>query len=313
MADKEKVSKMSGIADVKTPGEVLKKAREKLNKSLKDVSDELHLDRWMIEAIERDDFPALGAPVFAKGHLKQYAKLLGLNADDLMVGYYQVSGSREQPPLIAQSVLRAEGQQEKDFKWVLPLLIILAVIGIIAFAIYWYMQPAEEPSSVGSESGEISMGAELQLTEAAQIPVEVVSGNAALAVPRLTAANSLDTSTRDEAPAEENLLVTVEDAPEEVEVDVVDDAAQPIVSDNVTVTMRFTEESWVEIYDGKRQKLLYGLVESATVKYLSGPPPIQVFLGRQNAVSIEVNGAPFVIPRDAMRGNTARFRIDKPT
>jgi len=43
------------------------------------VAEELHLDIRVIEALETNRFEALGAPVYARGHLRKYATLLGLS------------------------------------------------------------------------------------------------------------------------------------------------------------------------------------------------------------------------------------------
>ncbi len=78
MADNDVAPSKNTAMDELSPGAELKKARSDQEKTLEDISKELHLDRWMVEALERDDYTALGAPVFAKGHLRQYAKLLGI-------------------------------------------------------------------------------------------------------------------------------------------------------------------------------------------------------------------------------------------
>ena len=62
----------------------------------------------MLDALEHDEYAALGAPVFAKGHLRKYAAALGLDDGDVLVAYYQREGAREAPPLIAESILRVE-------------------------------------------------------------------------------------------------------------------------------------------------------------------------------------------------------------
>lgn len=299
MADNDAAPVEKTAIDQQSPGAALKKARGKKKKSLDDVSKELHLDRWMIEALERDDYSALGAPVFAKGHLRQYAKLLGIEPDELMVGYYQVSGSREQPPLVADSMLHAQNHDERSWSWVVPVLIGIVLIGVIGGIIYWYMQPTEQPASVGTDSNELNLStAAALIATSEQPPVEPPAVSEP--EPSTEAASSDDT-----------LLIPPEQA-EAVELRREESQAGSIVSDNLTVTLRFTDDSWVEVYDAKREKLLYGLVESAAVKYLNGPAPISVFLGRQSAVRVEVNGEDYAIPVTAMRGNTARFQIEEP-
>ncbi|MFK8030737.1 MAG: helix-turn-helix domain-containing protein [Gammaproteobacteria bacterium] len=304
MADNDVASVDQPAMDGLSPGAELKKAREKQDKSLDDISKELHLDRWMLEALELDDYNSLGAPVFAKGHLRQYAKLLDIDPADLMVGYYKVCGSREQPPLVADSMLEAQRRNERDWNWVMPVLIGLVVIGIIGGAIYWYMQPTEEPASVGADSDELNLAASAALASNTVIGEPVAQGAAAVPEPVIeTVAVETD-----------SLLVPasqVEDTAEEAPVNENSNASS-IANNNLAVTLRFSGNSWVEVYDAKRQKLLYGLVDTASVKYLNGPPPISVFLGRQNAVSLEVNGDDYPIPVNALRGNTARFKIEKP-
>ncbi len=299
MADNDVASVKETAMDGLSPGAVLKKTRAKQEKSLDDLSKELHLDRWMLEALERDDYNAMGAPVFAKGHLRQYAKLLGIEPDDLMVGYYQVCGPREQPPLVSGSMLEARSHHERNGAWIVPVLIGLVLIGAIGGAIYWYMQPTEEPASVGAGNDNLNFIASAELsTNEVERP--------AAAAPSLVV---------ERAPVKADSLLI---PPEQAEIVAIEQeesgasaSAGSIASNNLAVTLRFKGESWVEVYDAKRQKLLYGLVKSAAVKYLSGPPPINIFLGSQNSVSVEVNGEDYPIPVTALRGNTARFKIEK--
>ncbi len=55
--------------------------------SAQKAADELHLDGWVIDALEADDYERIGPSVYAKGHLKRYAALLGLPAAEIMAGY----------------------------------------------------------------------------------------------------------------------------------------------------------------------------------------------------------------------------------
>ena len=58
--------------DKEGPGVQLRRAREAKGLLVHDIAQELHLDEWMLQALEEDDFTALGAPVFAKGHMRKY-------------------------------------------------------------------------------------------------------------------------------------------------------------------------------------------------------------------------------------------------
>ena len=78
----------AGAVAEATPGDRLRAAREKRGLTVEQAADELRLDLWMVEALEADDYGAFGAPVFAKGHLRKYAGLVGIDPDDIMVSYY---------------------------------------------------------------------------------------------------------------------------------------------------------------------------------------------------------------------------------
>ncbi len=59
-------------------------AREQRNLTLQQASQTLHVPARTLALIESGDWDALGAPVFVRGQLRSYARLLGLDADDLL-------------------------------------------------------------------------------------------------------------------------------------------------------------------------------------------------------------------------------------
>jgi len=50
------------------------------------AAEQLNLDLSVIHALENNDYGALGAPVFAKGHLRKYAALVGLSDEEVARG-----------------------------------------------------------------------------------------------------------------------------------------------------------------------------------------------------------------------------------
>ena len=65
-------------------GQTLQQARLRARLSLEDVSARLHMPVRVLSALEAGDWQALGAPVFVRGQLRSYAKLLGLEVDALL-------------------------------------------------------------------------------------------------------------------------------------------------------------------------------------------------------------------------------------
>lgn len=68
---------MSGRPGHRSPGAQLRSAREGLGLSIEEVADRLRLNEALVLAMEEDRFGLLGAPVFARGHLRNYALLVG--------------------------------------------------------------------------------------------------------------------------------------------------------------------------------------------------------------------------------------------
>src|SRR5215831_4106102 len=83
-----------------TPGDWLRQERERQGASVQRIAADMHLSTTVIEAIEHDRFSSLGAPVFAKGHLRKYASLLGLPIDRIFELYEKLEDApREVDPV----------------------------------------------------------------------------------------------------------------------------------------------------------------------------------------------------------------------
>ena len=67
-----------------SPGVRLRSAREARGLSIEEVADRLRLNVALVLAMEEDRLGLLGAPVFARGHLKNYAALVGAPEREIM-------------------------------------------------------------------------------------------------------------------------------------------------------------------------------------------------------------------------------------
>ena len=68
-------------------GEELRREREIRGISLKEISDATKISKRFLEAIERNDHKTLPAPVFTRGFVREYARYLGLNSEDIVNRY----------------------------------------------------------------------------------------------------------------------------------------------------------------------------------------------------------------------------------
>lgn len=96
--------KQSGqvVADVFTGcGEQLKRAREAAGLTVDSVSEGSRLPVRVIQAIEAEDWGRLGAPVFIRGQLRSYARLLGVDLEAQLQQAQATSPSL--PPLVSHT------------------------------------------------------------------------------------------------------------------------------------------------------------------------------------------------------------------
>ena len=82
-------------------GEELRREREIRGISLKEIADATKISKRFLEAIERNDHKTLPAPMFTRGFVREYARYVGLNAED-MVNRYNFAAAKddriEKPP-----------------------------------------------------------------------------------------------------------------------------------------------------------------------------------------------------------------------
>ncbi len=72
---------------MKTVGETLRTAREKNNYDLHYISDTLKIREKYLEALEVGDYSLFPSPIYIKGFLKNYAKFLHLDENELLALY----------------------------------------------------------------------------------------------------------------------------------------------------------------------------------------------------------------------------------
>ena len=104
MPDQEPQAQQAA-SELATFGEDLRREREIRGISLKEISDATKISKRFLEALERNDHKTLPAPVFTRGFVREYARYVGLNAEDL-VNRYNFAASNddriEKPPQVAK-------------------------------------------------------------------------------------------------------------------------------------------------------------------------------------------------------------------
>jgi cytoskeleton protein RodZ len=117
-------------AGLASPGALLRSAREAQGLSIEEAADRLRLGEALVLAMEEDRFGLLGAPVFARGHLRSYAALLGAPEQEIMAAF-EVGDLPEPtflPALGHSPVTRPRG----TWRWI-AVLAALAAAGAVAW------------------------------------------------------------------------------------------------------------------------------------------------------------------------------------
>lgn len=65
-------------------GERLRSAREAAGLSLDEVASRLHMPARVVQSLENEDWSRLGAPVFVRGQVRSYSRLLGLSTAPML-------------------------------------------------------------------------------------------------------------------------------------------------------------------------------------------------------------------------------------
>jgi cytoskeleton protein RodZ len=232
----------------------------------------------VIEALEANRFEALGAPVYAKGHLRKYATLLGLSPATLVELYEALSGAPPAPAPIPAAMVTPVPQRRKMSK--APLWIAAAIL--VAAGVAWLVY----------ELWPIARGAGVATTS--EVP--------AAAVPVMPAPQSAAQLQVEPAPAPTPTLPR--DAGEGRQ-----GATAAAGAAEVRVRLEFSEPSWAEIYDATGRRLMFDMGTPGRVRTIAGVPPLRVNLGLASAVSARIDNQPIVIPRRAGRDG-AKFLIE---
>lgn len=103
MPDQEPQPQGGGASELASFGEELRREREIRGISLKEIADATKISKRFLEAIERNDHVNLPAPVFTRGFVREYARYVGLNSEE-MVNRYNFAAAQddrvEKPPRI---------------------------------------------------------------------------------------------------------------------------------------------------------------------------------------------------------------------
>ena len=131
MADRPPAAGAKGEA---SPGGLLRRRREKRALSVAEVAKRLHLDAGIIEALEKDDYARIASPVYARGYLASYARLVEADGERISALFDNIAPA--EPPAIAPAV--KPPMQVSSSHHGLRALSCLIALGLIVLFVIWY-------------------------------------------------------------------------------------------------------------------------------------------------------------------------------
>jgi cytoskeleton protein RodZ len=269
-------------------GERLAEARRERQISVPEVAKELHLDEAKVRALARNDFDVLGAPVFAKVHLRKYAQLVGVDEADVFADYYAMTRMSALPPVVAG---RARIQQEFSPG---PWIAVLAILGVAAGAYWWFVErDPDSPLTPGPQDAPETEQTPPALNRPEPIQPEV--------------------PVSDEPQAQQ-------DEPEQLQPELRQPAAslpaadvEPAATDpQIALSMVFSGECWTEIIDADGRRLFINMGNAGQSVSVRGRAPISALFGNVANVKVQVNGDDYALPVARNANGTVRVTISKP-
>jgi cytoskeleton protein RodZ len=264
------MSDEAGGGELRGIGARLRAAREKRGLTVLQAAERLHLDARVVQALETEDFKALGADVYVRGHLRRYADAVGESPAQLQQ-LYSASPHAVRPDLTR--IPRGEPDQ-RGSRLLLPAL--LVVVGFAVAGLLWWLLtlPGEKAHPLPADR-----------------PPAADTAHAGVAAPGAGAGAA-------PAGAQSAVPPTSLRAP----VSTGSTAAR--------LDLAFSAPSWVEISDTEGRHLLHGLIEAGSTRTLTGTAPLLVVLGNAPAVALRFNGEPVTPGTLVHRDGSAHLLID---
>ncbi|WP_395610661.1 RodZ domain-containing protein [Pseudomonas sp. B22129] len=308
------------------PGETLRQARESNGWSLAEVALKLNLTTTSLGNLEAGAFDKLPGHTFARGYIRAYAKLLGIDQAVLVQEFDQFTGTDsqgsnvhglgriEEPVRVSHTILR-----------IVSLLLLIAVIG--GGFVWWQdqtTQRAKDLTSNAMEHVEVESAdgttqihpldepedqavAEGQAAPQAPAAVEqpATEANTAPAAAPAPAAPAAPTAPVAHAP----VAPVQAPAPTAPAAPAVSAPTTPaLIAGDGHIQITFVADCWTQVTDGNGKVLFSGLKRKGDTLDQGGKPPLTLRLGFARGAQVAYNGQPVdVAPFTS--GETARLKL----
>ena len=289
------------------PGETLQAARLAMEVSCREVAEALNLPIETVEAIEANDYERLPAPVFTRGYIRAYAKLLELDSDPV-VARFPLGESETQTAEVAitpaanpmEALVRQKPRQLMGVALALGLVVLIALV-------VWLAAESEQapegstspPDQVVTDETAATVAEPSSAEPAAVVAAETSSRvEPAVAPPPAT----VSAVAAEPAPDIEDVAASTETPARAIDPPAADSPAieQPVLQAAVGVRritptgsdrllFQFTDDCWVEIKSATGASLYSDLSRGGRTLELEGLAPFRILLGYAPGVTMSFN------------------------
>jgi cytoskeleton protein RodZ len=300
------------------------------------VALKLNLTVSSLSNLEAGAFDKLPGHTFARGYIRAYAKLLGMDQTVLVQQFDQSTGTDSQG-----SNVHSLGRIEEPVRvshTILRIVSLLLLVAVIGGGFVWWQdqtsQRAKDLTTLSPEHVEVE-GADgttqihpLDEPEDQAIVENQTEAGAPLALPQTSTSAEPEvaaSATTPTAPAQNTAPVPATSATPATPAPAVPAVPAPVVTAPVVptvpapaaaapaagqgqVSLQFTADCWTQVTDGTGKVLLSGLKRKGENVSVTGKPPFAVRLGFARGAQVSYNGqvvdvAPFT------SGETARLKL----
>jgi len=298
-------------------GAQLRAYRENAQMTVDDVAHQLKLARRQVLAIENDEFDALPGPTFVRGFIRNYARLLRIDAQPLLEASNLAVPASAPIERIGPTIgeLPADhGSSSTWTRWLIPAGLVLVLAAGIAFYEFSDMTNGAKKARKDSPPADalIAPPATSAPDTAAIAPADKGAGSA-------PAAPATAPPTGQAAVAGQNAPGTAVAPPPAAAPNAANVApaaaaqgAQPQpAAGSGRVDLVFSGPSWVEIRDGHGELVLSRTLPGTVPQSYTGVLPLTLRIGHASAVKLAFNGTPIDLAPHTQR-EIARLTLPLP-
>lgn len=287
-------------------GDVLRGARVAADWTVAEVASKLNLTANAVESIEANQFERLPGVTFARGYIRSYAKILGLNADQLAKQFDQQIGSSTIDNAV-HSIDRV-GEARRVSRGMLHFSAFVIFV-IAAGAAYYAWQTFNVAKPQDNSQSAVFDRVEVERADGSvhvQTLDELEDQAANVVLEPDAASSTQSTALALLASEDESASVQEEQAAELTET--IEEADIQLEPGMGVVQLSFSSDSWLRVRDAEGKELSTGLKRAGEQLNITGKAPLDIHLGYAKGVSIIYNGKPVDFSA-SISGETARITL----